>query len=205
MLMDLDKTLARESIIENYEPSVEHTDFLTSDELEEIWKSAFQQASASTNKWNRTVFISRDLTHICKKYENRIDEILPRPRIQYGGNFFITSVGYGLHTDSYNQTEVKTGGRCIPWRNLLIPLWCDDDGGVIKFYRNRFPTWSVSGTRGAKGDYTEFRDLEIENEFAWKPRSVFVFDSCQLHESPTHCGKFKLKMGLLIKFIREVV
>lgn len=32
-----------------------------------------------------------------------------------------------------------------------------------------------------------------------------IVDSCQLHESPTNCGKFKLKMGLLIKFIREVV
>lgn len=204
MLMNLDTTLAKESIMDHYEESVEHANFFTSDELEDIWKCAFQESAARVNKWNRTIFINRDLSHICQKYESRIDEILPKPRIQYGGNFFITSVGYGLHTDSYSQ-RVISDGRCIPWRNLLIPLWCDNDGGVVRFYRNRFPTWSVSGTRGATGNYMQFSNLEVENEFIWKPKSVFVFDSCQLHESPTDLGNFRLKMGLLIKFIREVV
>lgn len=205
VIMDLDNDLARMTIESSYEKSVEHRNFFNDVEIEEIWKSAFQFAKAKTNRWNKTVFITRDMNHILTRYGEKLSDVLPEPRVQYGGNFFITSIGYGMHTDSYQKSAMKEGGRHVPWRNILIPLWSDGRGGMINYYDARFPTWSVSGTKGAAGQYIkEFDDLSIENQFEWKPGSAFVFDSCQLHDSPTHLGNFSLKMGLLIKFVREV-
>ena len=206
MIMDLDTELARETIESSYEKSVEHKNFFNENELDDMWKSAFQTARARTNRWNKTVFITRDLSDILTRHGKKFYDILPMPRVQYGGNFFITSIGYGMHTDSYKKSSMRKDGRHVPWRNILVPLWSDGQGGRINYYNNRFPTWSVSGTRGARGQYIEkFDNLSIENQFEWKPGSVFVFDSCQLHDSPTHLGDFSLKMGLLIKFVRRVV
>ena len=205
IIMNLDTEFAREAIKSQYEPSVQHKNFFNATDIDYIWKYAFQNGKPRTNIWNKTIFVTNNYNDIIFSYKNQIDSILPDPKIYYGGNFFITTIGYGYHTDSYPKPTHSVYGNCVPWRNILIPLWSDGDGGKITFYKNRYPTWSVSGTKGAKGLYTEMNDLKIENEFVWEPGSVYVFDSCQLHNSTKTENDFTIKMGLLIKFVREVM
>jgi len=205
IIMDLDTHFARDAIKSQYESSVQYKNFFNDGDIDYIWKYAFRNGEARTNVWNKTIFINNDYKDIISRYKDRINNVLPNPKIQYGGNFFITAVEYGYHTDSYHKSKKNNYGKCVPWRNILIPLWSDGDGGKITFYKNRYPTWSVSGTKGAKGAHINIKDLEIENEYTWDPKSVFVFDSCQLHNSENTNNGFSIKMGLLIKFVKEVI
>lgn len=109
-------------------------EILSQDDIERVWKLAFCNGNVRKNKLGN-IFIRGNVIH--RAYDIIKDKILVKGEL-YGGNFFITSHPYGLHMDSFKQSEVKQDDTTV-YKNVVVPLWIgnSDFGDHLIFFEQR--------------------------------------------------------------------
>lgn len=210
--------LHKKTILKNISRADCHENVLSSEDIEKVWKTAFQGGNVRKNSLGN-VFISGDV--VKKAYEIIKHKILVKGEM-YGGNYFIACHPYGPHMDSFAEKDVVDDGTTV-YKNVIIPLWIggSDFGDHIVFYDQRLIDYGSAF--GGKSEYNserkhklhaDFSDLQfynsngkempkstkfsVEDNIEWKPGNVIVFDSVQVHSSTR--TQWTNKMGLLLKF-----
>ena len=140
------------TIRDNLSQSVCHEDMLTDNDIEKIWKLAFQDGNVRRNKLGN-IFISGQV--IEKAYDCIRDKVLVRGKL-YGGNFFIASHPYGLHLDSFNYVDVIDDNTTV-YKNVVVPLWIggSDFGDYITFFEQRLIDYGSAFNCGGSTSYRE--------------------------------------------------
>lgn len=146
--------LHKETLLKNISESEIHEDVFDEEELDLLWKIAFQNGSVRKNKYGN-IFISGDV--VKKAYEHVKHKILLDAEL-FGGNYFITTQQYGLHIDSFRTKPVDDGTTV--YRNVIIPLWIGSniepaDGGHLITFEQRLIDYSCDFNKGERVSYKE--------------------------------------------------
>lgn len=144
--------LNKETLLQNFSEARHIENILNQDELEFIWKLAFQDGDVRKNSLGN-LFIIGDCV---KDSYNMIKHKLPIDTEFSGGNFFITNNPYGLHMDGFkeNQDNIE---NYIVYKNILIPLWIggSNEGGNLVFFNQRLIDYSSAFNKGGKSEYNQ--------------------------------------------------
>lgn len=166
-ILPMDNPIAIENIRRNVSPAESHSNLLTSEELDILWKYCFRTENQVRMNRNGTVLVTGEFGNLRPVFEklesvkNKILNIIGKsaensPAI--GGNWFITPQQYGLHNDSIRHEDFEGTIENTPldsslrkytvWKNVLIPLWIGthfdfEDGGQLLFYEQRHIDWAT--------------------------------------------------------------
>ena len=202
----LDDPLVQQEIESNYEPSFVVENLFSEEDLNKMWHLAFVDSRPRHTGNMGIVIIQRPMDIVYNAMKDKFD-FLPGAELSptVGGNFFISSYEYSVHTDSIRKTDVnESTGEWLPWRNVLIPLWHNNDAGTFTTYKNRYADWAMTDTKYSVYSGSVFENLEVENTWDWKPGNAFVFDAMQAHSSTMpDKNQYTLKGGLFLKFLRR--
>lgn len=141
-------------------------EILSEDDIERVWKMAFFNGNVRKNKLGN-IFIHGDVVH--RAYDIIRHKIVVQGEL-YGGNFFIASHPYGLHMDSFQQSEVREDETTV-YKNVLVPLWIgnSDFGDHLIFFEQRLIDYGSAFNRGGNTSYgeskyrvhTDYSDLQF--------------------------------------------
>lgn len=202
-IADLDDPEVKRQIESAYSPSEEHENVFTEEELQKLWMYCWKNPMPRFNGDKGIIYIKTDLNPLRDIVSF---DFLPgsenSPAV--GGNYFISSYSYSVHTDSVKKSHWEGGGNWLPWKNVLIPLWHNNNPGTFITYKNRYADWAKADSEYSSYETATFDNLEIENEWEWKPGNAYVFDAMQAHSSTKpKDNPFTLKGGVFLKFIRK--
>jgi|TARA_B110000971_G_C19767455_1_gene389285 hypothetical protein len=205
-IADINDPLVKKEIEANYQPSFLVENLFTEQDLNTMWHMAFIDSKPKLTGNQSIVTINRPMDIVYQAMKDKFD-FLPGAELSptVGGNFFISSCEYSVHTDSTMETNVGDSTlEWLPWRNVLIPLWHNNNAGTFTTYKNRYADYAMTDTKYSVYNRSVFENLEVENTWDWKPGNAFVFDTMQAHRSnmPTE-NQYTLKGGLFLKFLRR--
>jgi len=165
-ILPMDHPIAIENMRRHISESKKFDNLFTKEELDDIWKRAFESRHVRMNR-NGTVLVAGRLEEIYHAYKEKIDSCLGLPAEKspaVGGNFFITPQQYGLHNDSIRPEDYERTFKDTPlnherrkytvWKNWLLPLWIgthhdEEDGGQLVFFDQRHIDWAHVYNGGA--------------------------------------------------------
>ena len=202
-IANLDDPEVKKQIESAYSHSERHINVFSESDLEKIWMQCWNNPRPRFNGDKGIIYVHSDLS-VLRELVNL--DFLPgheeSPVI--GGNYFISSYCYSVHTDSIKKSDWKSGGNWLPWKNVLIPLWHNNNPGTFITYKNRYADWAKADSKYSSYETTAFDNLEIENQWKWEPGNAYVFDAMQAHSSTKpKDNPFTLKGGVFLKFMRK--
>ena len=194
-MLPMNHPIAQENIRRHISPAQIYDDLFDEEELDDIWKSAFDARNNVRRNRNGTVLMvgpDSGFDEIYERYKTKIDKMVGEeyatktPSI--GGNWFITPQQYGLHNDSIRPAVFEQTLKHIPlnhpqrqytvWKNLIIPLWIGthldyEDGGQICFFDQRHIDWACVYNAGEKTENiasvydicTDYTELQFYDKF----------------------------------------
>ena len=201
---DLDNPDVKLFIESNYTESICYENVFDQNTLDQIWQYCWQNPKPRFNGDKGIVYIHTDLSPLKDIANlNFLSGYKESPVI--GGNYFISSYPYTVHTDSLPKSDWKPKGQeCVPWKNVLIPLWHNNNPGTFITYKNRYADWAKSDSELSSYSLDNFDSLEKENEWEWVPGNAYVFDAVQAHSSTKPKDRpFTLKGGVFLKFLKR--
>jgi len=194
--------LDKRTLLQNVAPAKCHTKVFSEYELNTLFDLAFKYGGARYNRYGN-VFIQgqsvKEAYELIKKKLSISGEFL-------GGNFFITTSPYGIHTDSFKEIDFIDDKNNTVYRNVVIPLWIGkhkdnyrNSAGKMVLFNQRLIDYSADFVKGYKGDYnktgsqykgyTDYSDLqfyhnngkEIKKEKNLKPFDQNFYDNYLYH------------------------
>ncbi len=193
-MLPMDHPIAQENIRRHISPAKAIEDIWSKDDLEYLWKSAFDQRNSVRRNKNGTVLMvgpNSGFDEIYQHFKPTFDKVIgPEASLtpSIGGNWYITPSQYGLHNDSIRPSVFEQTLKHIPlnhsqrkytvWKNLVSPLWIGthldyEDGGQICWFDQRHIDWACVYNAGEKTENiasvydicTDYTELQFYDKF----------------------------------------
>lgn len=142
-----------------WEKSYQIQDFFTEDEVEWFTDRMFRHHTDRRIKDSGTLHFFDNMGEIVDHFFDKFQSIMPELQkgdMSHTGNFVFSTNPYNVHIDTGSRSYKDTSPGCVPYKQIIIPLWVSPMGGMsaTAVYKQRAISY---GTNFVRGFNKEFR------------------------------------------------
>ena len=141
-----------------WEKSYQIIDFFTEDDVEWLTDRMFRHHTDRRIKDSGTLHFFDTMGEIVDHFFDKLHPLMPK--LEKGdrthtGNFVFSTNPYNVHIDTGSRGYKDLSEGCVPYKQIIIPLWVSPMGGMsaTAVYKQRAISYGTNFVRGFKKEF----------------------------------------------------